>query len=105
MNVPYSKIEGGLKMSKSGMNRRQFLEASSVAVAGTAAAVGTGTMLVAPDGAWAMTLQVFDEHTATTLVHMSREIYPHDRSAMSNTPRWSRASTAKRPRTRRWARC
>ena len=33
-------------MSKSGMNRRQFLEASSVAVAGTAAAVGTGTMLV-----------------------------------------------------------
>jgi len=66
-------------MSKSGMNRRQFLEASSVAVAGTAAAVGTGTLLVAPDGAWAMTLQVFDEHTATTLVHMSREIYPHDR--------------------------
>jgi hypothetical protein len=66
-------------MSKSGMNRRQFLQTSGVAVAGTAAAVGSGTLLVAPDGAWAMTLQSLDEHTAKTLLAMSREIYPHDR--------------------------
>ena len=66
-------------MSKSGMNRRQFLQTSSVAVAGTAAAVGTGTLLVAPDGAWAMSLQALDEHTATTLVQVCRQIYPHDR--------------------------
>ena len=66
-------------MSRKGMNRRQFLQTSGVAVAGTAAAVGTGTMLVDPKGAWAMSLQALDEHTATTLVVVCRQIYPHDR--------------------------
>src|SRR5262249_61244661 len=39
----------------------------------------TGTILVDPKGAWAMSLQMLDEHTATTLVKVAREMYPHDR--------------------------
>jgi hypothetical protein len=66
-------------MKKAGMNRRQFLQASSVAVAGTAAAVGTGTLLVDPGGAWAMSLQTLNEHAALTLLKMTRDLYPHDR--------------------------
>jgi len=66
-------------MSRSGMNRRQFLHTSAVATAGAATAVATGTMLVDPKGAWAMTLQALDAHTAMTLVRVAREIYPHDR--------------------------
>lgn len=66
-------------MRKAGMNRRQFLQASSVAMAGTAAAVGTGTLLVDPGGAWAMTLQAMNEHAAVTLLKMTRDLYPHDR--------------------------
>ena len=66
-------------MRKAGMNRRQFLQASSVAMAGTAAAVGTGTLLVDPGGAWAMTLQAMNEHAAMTLLRMTRDLYPHDR--------------------------
>lgn len=66
-------------MKRAGMNRRQFLQAGSVAVAGTAAAVGTGTLLVDPSGAWAMTLSALNEHAALTLVRMTRDLYPHDR--------------------------
>ncbi len=40
-------------MSKKGMNRRQFLQTSSLATAG-AAAVASGAVLMAPDGAWAL---------------------------------------------------
>lgn len=66
-------------MKKAGMNRRQFLQASGVAVAGTAAAVGTGTVLVDPNGAWAMSLHALSEHDALTLLRMTRDLYPHDR--------------------------
>jgi hypothetical protein len=66
-------------MSRSGMNRRQFLQTTAVTTAGAAAAAGTGTILVDPKGAWAMSLQMLDEHTATTLVRVAREMYPHDR--------------------------
>ncbi|HUL08954.1 MAG TPA: twin-arginine translocation signal domain-containing protein [Candidatus Acidoferrum sp.] len=66
-------------MSRSGMNRRQFLQTTAVTTAGAAAAAGTGTILVDPKGAWAMSLQMLDEHTATTLVKVARELYPHDR--------------------------
>jgi hypothetical protein len=61
------------------MNRRQFLQTTAVTTAGAAAAAGTGTILVDPKGAWAMSLQMLDEHTATTLVRVAREMYPHDR--------------------------
>jgi TAT (twin-arginine translocation) pathway signal sequence len=66
-------------MSQSGMNRRQFLHSSAVTAAGAAAVAGTGTILVDPKGAWAMSLQALDEHTALTLVRVAREMYPHDR--------------------------
>jgi hypothetical protein len=66
-------------MSRSGMNRRQFLHTSAVTAAGAAAVAGTGTILVDPKGAWAMSLQALDGHTATTLVRVARELYPHDR--------------------------
>jgi TAT (twin-arginine translocation) pathway signal sequence len=66
-------------MSQSGMNRRQFLHTSAVTAAGAAAVAGTGTVLVDPKGAWAMSLQALDQHTATTLVLVARELYPHDR--------------------------
>ena len=66
-------------MSRSGMNRRQFLQTTAVTTAGAAAAAGTGTILIDPKGAWAMSLQMLDEHTATTLVKVARELYPHDR--------------------------
>jgi hypothetical protein len=66
-------------MSHSGMNRRQFLRAGAATTAGVAAAAGTGTILVDPKGAWAMSLKALDEHTALTLVRVAREMYPHDR--------------------------
>jgi hypothetical protein len=59
------------------MNRRQFLQTGAITAAGAAA--GTGTMLIDPNGAWAMSLKSLDEHTAMTLVRVAREIYPHDR--------------------------
>ena len=64
-------------MSKKGMNRRQFLQTSSLAAAG-AAAVASGAVLVAPDGAWALQLRALSEHDALTILVMSRTIYPHD---------------------------
>ena len=62
---------------QTGMNRRQFLQSSGLAAAG-AAAVASGAVLVAPDGAWALELSALDEHTAKTLLGMSRQLYPHD---------------------------
>ena len=62
---------------RTGMNRRQFLHSSGLAAAGVAAAA-SGAVLVAPDGAWALQLTTLNEHTAKTLLTMSRRIYPHD---------------------------
>ncbi len=64
-------------MSGKGMNRRQFLQSSGMAAAGTAALAG-GAVLVAPDGAWALQLSALDAHSGETLLKMSRQIYPHD---------------------------
>ncbi|MHA1600136.1 MAG: twin-arginine translocation signal domain-containing protein [Alphaproteobacteria bacterium] len=63
-------------MSKKGLNRRQFLQTSSLAAAGVAA-TASGAVLLAPDGAWALQLGMLDEHTARTLLVMTRRIYPH----------------------------
>ncbi len=64
-------------MSQKGMNRRQFLETSGLTAAG-AAAVFSGSVLVASDRAWALQMSVLDQHTAETLLKMTRQIYPHD---------------------------
>jgi hypothetical protein len=64
-------------MTSNGMDRRQFLRSSGIAVAGAAAA-GTAAMIVDPGGAWALSLDVLDTHTAGTLVKVCRQMYPHD---------------------------
>jgi len=64
-------------MKKTAMNRRQFLQTSGLAAAGVAAAT-SGAVLVAPDGAWALQLGALGEHTAKTLLVVSRRAYPHD---------------------------
>ena len=64
-------------MSGKGMNRRQFLQSSGLAAAGTAA-VASGAVLMAPDGAWALQLSALDAHSGETLLRMTRQLYPHD---------------------------
>ena len=64
-------------MSSRGMNRRQFLQTSGTAAAG-AAAVASGAVLMAPDGAWALEMTTLGEHEAKTLLAMTRDLYPHD---------------------------
>ena len=64
-------------MSQRGMNRRQFLQSSGLATAGVAAAA-SGAVLMAPDGAWALEMTTLDEHSAHTLLRMTRDLYPHD---------------------------
>src|SRR2546426_83063 len=65
-------------MSKKGMNRRRFLQTSSLALAGAAVASSMGAILPDPTKAWAIPTTTLDEHTAMTLVKMCRSIYPHD---------------------------
>ena len=64
-------------MSKQGMNRRQFLQSSGLAVAGAVTA-GSVSMIADPKGAWALSLDALDRHTAETLVTVCRQMYPHD---------------------------
>lgn len=64
-------------MKNKGLNRRQFLHTSGLAVAGAAAA-STVTMIVDANGAWALSLGALDRHTGETLVKVCRQIYPHD---------------------------
>ena len=67
-------------MRKAAMNRRRFLETSGQAAAGAAvvAASGGTTLLMAPDGAWAMTLEALSGQDGATLLRALRVIYPHD---------------------------
>lgn len=65
-------------MSKKGMNRRQFLQASSLAIAGAAVVGSMGAILPDPTEAWAISTTTLDQHTVMTLVRMCRRIYPHD---------------------------
>ena len=46
-------------MSKQGMNRRQFLQSSGLAVAGAVTA-GSVSMIADPKGAWALSLDALD---------------------------------------------
>ena len=64
-------------MKKKGMNRRQFFETSGRATAGAAVLAGAG-ILADTQGAWALELTALDEHSAKTLLAMTRGIYPHD---------------------------
>src|SRR5439155_17512195 len=63
-------------MSKKGINRRQFLHTSGLVVASAALASGGGVLFLHPSTAWATPFSTLDEHTAKTLVKMSRHLYP-----------------------------
>ncbi|HLW69319.1 MAG TPA: hypothetical protein VKS22_01730 [Candidatus Binataceae bacterium] len=64
------------------MNRREFLKKSAIVTAGAAAAASTGAAVVgyAADAA-AGKLTVLNEHEATTILHVARQIFPHDHLA------------------------
>jgi hypothetical protein len=61
-------------MSIDKFDRRIFLKTTGAA---GLVALGSG-VVIAPDGAWAMALAKLDEPTATALVRMTRDLYPHD---------------------------
>ena len=61
-------------MSAKGISRRQFLHTSGLVVATTA--VSGGTLWLRPSTAWATSFHTLDEHTAKTLLKMSRHLYP-----------------------------
>lgn len=63
-------------MSRTGMNRRQFLQTSGLAAAG--AAVASGSVLMASDGAWALQLSTLTAEEGLALLKMTRQLYPHD---------------------------
>ena len=63
-------------MSENGINRRQFLHTSGLVVASAALASGGGTLFLYRSTAWATPLSTLDEHTAKTLLKMSRLLYP-----------------------------
>jgi hypothetical protein len=58
------------------LNRRQFLQASGTVVTGMALSA-SGVMLIASDGAWAMSLHALDASGAQSLMVMARRLYPH----------------------------
>jgi hypothetical protein len=66
-------------MRRPGMNRRRFLETSGRAAVGTMVVLSTGaTMLVAADGAWAMSVEAISGGDAKILLRAIRVMYPHD---------------------------
>jgi hypothetical protein len=65
-------------MKQSGLNRRQFLESSGQAAGVVVVAASGVTMLVDPNGAWAMTLEAIPASDAQTLLQALRVMYPHE---------------------------
>lgn len=61
-------------MSSMKLNRRLFLKSTGIAAAG---AVAGTTMIVAPDGAWALSLTKLSKSTARALIRMTQDLYPH----------------------------
>jgi len=60
------------------VSRRGFLGASTATIFGSVA-VGSGTVLLDPKGAWAVTLKALKPATMATLIQLARDTYPHDR--------------------------
>jgi hypothetical protein len=65
-------------MNQSGLNRRQFLESSGQAAGVVVVAASGVTMLIDPNGAWAVTLEAIPASDAQTLLQALRVMYPHD---------------------------
>jgi hypothetical protein len=62
---------------KKPINRRQFLQTSSLAIASAAVVSGTGVLLLDPAVVWALAKGALDEHTTKTLIAVCRQLYPH----------------------------
>ena len=60
------------------VDRRAVLKTAFAAVGAYAATAAGVTWLIAPDRAWAMEFTAFDETTASTLLQMTRALYPHE---------------------------
>jgi hypothetical protein len=58
------------------LDRRQFLHTGGMVVTGMALSASS-VMLIASDGAWAMSLQALDAPGAQSLLVMARRLYPH----------------------------
>ncbi len=66
-------------MRQDGMNRRAFLEGSGRAAMSVAVVLTSGTtMLMAPSGAWAMSVEAIGTEDAQILLRAIRVMYPHD---------------------------
>src|SRR5215471_1532364 len=57
-------------------SRRDFLSTTSLVAMGLATG---GSMILAPDFAWALSTKAIDAHAAQTLLVMARQLFPHDR--------------------------
>src|SRR6516162_9271272 len=57
-------------------SRRDFLCTTSFVAVGLATG---GSMILAPDFAWALSTKTIDAHAAQTLLVMARQLFPHDR--------------------------
>lgn len=64
-------------MSKRGMSRRRFLQSGSLTLAGAMVAGSLGAIMPKTAAAVANLTTTLDDHTAATLVHMCRHVYPH----------------------------
>ncbi len=63
-------------MQANAPSRRQFLRGTGF----VAMALATGgTIIFAPDYAWALSTTTLDAHAAQTLLVMARQLFPHDR--------------------------
>lgn len=57
-------------------SRRDLLCSTSFVAVGLATG---GTMILAPDFAWALSTKAIDAHAAQTLLVMARQLFPHER--------------------------
>ena len=57
-------------------NRRDFLCSTGFVAVGLATG---GSIIFAPDYAWALSTTAIDAHAAQTLLVMARQLFPHDR--------------------------
>ncbi|MGI9485694.1 MAG: gluconate 2-dehydrogenase subunit 3 family protein [Geminicoccaceae bacterium] len=60
------------------LDRRAVLKTAFSAVGAYAVTASGVTWLVGPGKAWAMAFEAFDETTASTLLQMTRALYPHE---------------------------
>ena len=63
-------------MKANAPSRRAFLRGTGFVAMGLATG---GTIIYAPDYAWALSTTAIDAHAAQTLLVMARQLFPHDR--------------------------